>query len=305
VLSFRAHYNPPSDEQLPPTDGLIASYALGDDYHRILKRRLFQLMDKLKELDSSLDLRALVDTAPLLEKRTAVEAGIGWQGKHSNIITRDAGSWFFLAEVLLNRELAPTSPPGIDRCGQCTDCIDICPTQAIVAPYVVDARRCISYLTIELRGGIPTEFRAGVGNHIFGCDDCQTVCPWNRFAQMSPIKEFAHRPELVGRSLIDWMRMSASEWDLIFRKSAVRRPRFEGFRRNVAIALGNSGDPQSIDCLVAALSDVSPLVRGHVAWALGCFTEDLVLEPLSSALDREGDEGVLQEIRAAIQSCRK
>lgn len=304
VLVFRAHYNPPIDEAVDKKKGVIASYALGDDYHRVLKRRLFQLMDRLAEVDPTLELRALVDTAPLLEKSAALQAGLGWQGKHSNILTQDAGSWFFLSEVLVNRQLGPTGSAGVDRCGHCTDCIDICPTKAIVAPYVVDARLCISYLTIELRGVIPIELRKGIGNHIFGCDDCQTVCPWNRFATMSPIKEFEHRPELVERSLIDWMGMTASEWDLMFRKSAVRRPRYEGFRRNVAVALGNSGDFEAVDCLIDALQDDSSLVRIHVAWALGQFVSPHVESALSLALESELDGDVRHEINAALQSCR-
>lgn len=301
ALVFRADYNPPRCDAGNPRMGVIASYALGDDYHRVLKRRLFQLMDRLRELDSTLELKALVDTAPLLEKSAAVRAGLGFRGKHSNLIVQGSGSYFFLAEVLVNRDLGPSSEPAVERCGNCTKCIDVCPTRAIVAPYVVDARLCISYLTIELRGSIPVSLREGIGNRIFGCDDCQSICPWNRFASESPIAEFAHRKELVDRPLIEWMTITFDEWDLLFRVSAARRPGFNGFLRNVAVALGNSGDEKAIPVLMDALRSESPLVRSHAAWALGRFPSAMVTEGLQSARALESDETVRAEITSALQ----
>ncbi len=266
IISFLLpHETAPPDPS--PRIGNIARYALGDDYHGVVKRKLHAVLDSLRERDAGLEGRALVDTAPLLEKVAAARAGLGWQGKHSNLIRQGEGSWFLLGEILLNRRVPP-STTAKNRCGICVRCIDVCPTQAIVAPYVVDSRRCISYLTIENRGPIPEEFRAAIGNRIFGCDDCQEVCPWNRLADLEPLEEFRRRPGLRERTLVDWMVMDIEGWRRTFRKSAVKRVKFEGFKRNVAVALGNSSDAEAIPVLEARRPLESPLVQEHIDWAL-------------------------------------
>ncbi|HGY91396.1 MAG TPA: tRNA epoxyqueuosine(34) reductase QueG [Planctomycetes bacterium] len=266
IITFLLPYETARPEPSPKI-GNIARYALGDDYHRVAKRKLHAVLDALRERDATLEGRALVDTAPLLEKVAAARAGLGWQGKHSNLIRQGEGSWFLLCEILLNRPL-PASLPAKDRCGVCVRCIDVCPTRAIVAPYVVDSRRCISYLTIEHRGSIPEEFRAAIGNRIFGCDDCQEVCPWNRLADPKPLEEFRRRPGLRERTLVDWMVMDIEAWRRAFRNSAVKRVKFEGFKRNVAVALGNSSDAAAIPVLEAQRAHESPLVQEHIDWAL-------------------------------------
>ena len=271
VVVFIAEYDGRNAPSPDPTIGNISRYALGDDYHDVLKKKLHRVLDRLRDRDADIEGRALVDTAPVLEKVAAARAGLGWQGKHTNVIREDRGSWFFLAEILINRDL-PTvdqDAKAIDRCGICTACIDACPTGAIVAPYRLDARLCISYLTIELRGSIPVELRPMIGNRIFGCDDCQEVCPWNRFATESPMAEFRARPDLRERTLVEWMEMDLETWRKTFRKSAVKRTKYEGFRRNVAVALGNAGDAEAVPTLIKALGDESPVVREHVVWALG------------------------------------
>lgn len=266
VITFLAPYDRTAPDPSPEV-GNIARYALGDDYHDVLKRRLHEILDELRGEDAAFDGRALVDTAPLLEKRAAVRAGLGWQGKHTNVIREDSGSWFFLAELLINRAV-PAGEPAKDRCGLCADCIPACPTGAIVAPYVLDSRRCISYLTIELRGDIPVELRPLIGNRIFGCDDCQEVCPWNRFAAAAPIAELRARPGLRARTLVEWMDMTADDWRAVFRRSAVKRARYDGFKRNVAVALGNARPAGGRAALERALERESDMVRRHARWAL-------------------------------------
>jgi epoxyqueuosine reductase len=266
VLVFIAEYE--TAAPLPDARvGNIARYALGDDYHDVLKTKLFRIADGLRRVDPTLATRALVDTAPLLEKIAAARAGLGWQGKHTNLLREDRGSWFFLAELLVDREV-PAPAPAKDRCGVCTACIPACPTGAIVAPYVLDSRRCISYLTIELRGPIPVELRPLIGNRIFGCDDCQEACPWNRFARESPIRELRARPLLRERTLIEWLEMAEDEWRAVFRGSAVKRAKYAGFKRNVAVALGNSRDVGALPALRAALAREPGMVGEHLEWAI-------------------------------------
>ncbi len=266
VVSFLLpHDATPPDPS--PGIGNIARYALGDDYHRVAKKKLHAILDDLRARDETLEGRALVDTAPILEKVVAARAGLGWQGKHANLIRQGKGSWFLLCEILLNRPL-PRSSEAKNRCGTCVRCIDVCPTRAIVEPYVVDSRRCISYLTIEHRGAIPEEFRVAIGNRIFGCDDCQEVCPWNRLARLEPLVEFRRRPGLRERALVDWMAMDVDAWRLVFRRSAVKRVKYEGFKRNVAVALGNSSDAGAIGILEKRRALESSLVREHIDWAL-------------------------------------
>lgn len=299
VLLFAAPYGPGPPPDSSSDVGNISRYALGDDYHRVLKEKAQRILERLSEEDPDLRGRVLVDTAPILEKVAAARAGLGWQGKHTNIIREDAGSWFFLVELLVDRDV-PEPGAAVDRCGICRDCIDVCPTGAIVAPYVLDSRLCISYLTIELRGPIPRELRESVGNRIFGCDDCQEVCPWNRFATQSPIAEFRSRPGLRERSLVDWMEMSRETWTETFRGSAVKRAKYDGFKRNVAVALGNAASPGAIPVLGRALGLESALVRLHVVWALGRIGGEEARQIVLGHRESESDRAVLDEMEVVL-----
>ncbi|HET8697409.1 MAG TPA: tRNA epoxyqueuosine(34) reductase QueG [Gammaproteobacteria bacterium] len=248
--------------------GYVARYALGRDYHKVLRARLAKLADAVAERAGPHGHRVFVDSAPVLEKALARNAGLGWIGKHTNLLDRDAGSWFLLGEVFTDLPL-PVDAPVTEHCGSCRACLDVCPTGAIVAPYRLDARRCISYLTIELRGSIPEELREAVGNRIFGCDDCQLFCPWNKFARATAIDDFAVRHALDGAALADLFAWSEDEWDARTAGSALRRAGYEGWLRNIAVALGNAPSDARVLAALAARSDhPSPVVREHVRWAL-------------------------------------
>jgi epoxyqueuosine reductase len=249
--------------------GYIARYALGRDYHKVLRSRLGRLARAIEERAGARGFRAFVDSAPVLEKALARNAGLGWIGKHTNLIDREAGSWFLLGELYTSLPLPVDSPVG-EHCGSCTACLDVCPTRAIVAPYQLDARRCISYLTIEQRGAIPLELRAAIGNRIFGCDDCQLFCPWNKFARPTDVQDFSVRHELDGTELVRLFAWSESEWRERTEGSALRRAGYEGWLRNVAVALGNAEtDVAVVSALRSRSEDPSALVREHVQWALG------------------------------------
>lgn len=246
----------------------IARYALGRDYHKLLRRRLQQLADRINAAGAQHGYRVFVDSAPVLEKPLAAAAGLGWQGKHTNLINRRAGSWFLLGEIYTDLPL-PVDEPVTDHCGSCRACLDVCPTQALVAPYVLDARRCISYFTIEAKGPIPPEFRAPMGNRIFGCDDCQLVCPWNRYARTTDEPAFASRHGLDAPQLTALFAWTEQEWSERTAGSALRRPGYLGWLRNIAVALGNAPSSQAVrDALKNHASHSSDLVREHVAWAL-------------------------------------
>ncbi len=246
----------------------VSRYALGRDYHKVLRARLKRLAEFIRVQVGGAGYRAFVDSAPVLEKPLAQNAGLGWIGKHTNLLNANAGSWFFLGELFTDIPL-PVDEPAGDHCGSCTACIDICPTGAIVAPYVLDARRCISYLTIELRGSIPEEFRRAIGNRVFGCDDCQLVCPWNKFAVPSSEADFAARHGLDAALLADLFRWSETDWDAGTRGSALRRAGYAGWLRNLAVALGNAEtSPEVIAALRERMDHPSELVREHVHWAL-------------------------------------
>ena len=246
----------------------ISRYALGRDYHKVLRARLKRLAEFIQDRVGGAGYRVFVDSAPVLEKPLAQNAGLGWIGKHTNLLNANAGSWFFLGELFTDIPL-PVDEPATDHCGSCTACIDICPTGAIVAPYVLDARRCISYLTIELRGSIPEEFRTAIGNRVFGCDDCQLVCPWNKFATPSGEADFAARHGLDAALLVDLFRWSESDWDAGTRGSALRRAGYEGWLRNLAVALGNAEtSPEVVAALRDRIEHPSDMVREHVLWAL-------------------------------------
>ncbi len=287
-------------ERPPPSslEGVVSTYAHGEDYHDVLEAKLRTLADFVSET-FNLPTKTYVDTGPLLEKGYAVAAGLGWLGKHSNLISRQGSSWFFLGEILLPIAL-PSDLSEKDHCGSCTRCITACPTDAIVEPYVVDSNLCISYLTIELRGFVPRKLRALIGNRIYGCDDCQDVCPWNRFAVKSDEAAFFPREPLASMDLIAMLRMTRDQYLAATKSSAIRRARYPGLLRNVAIALGNSGDPRALPGLVEALEHSEALVRGHAAWALGELGRPDALTPLRLRLEREDQEEVREEIRCAI-----
>ena len=252
---------------------LISRYALGRDYHKVLRKRLQKLASRIEEETGPFGYRVFVDSAPVLEKALAEKAGLGWIGKHSNLLNRKDGSWFFLGEIYTDLPL-PVDTPAANHCGNCVRCIEACPTGAITAPYQVDARRCISYLTIELKGAIPEELRPLMGNRIFGCDDCQMVCPWNRFANFSSEDDFRPRPGLDAETLVRLFGWSQEEFLERTAGSAIRRSGYEGWLRNIAVALGNvrldeAADPQGvIDALERRKNNASVLVREHVDWAL-------------------------------------
>jgi epoxyqueuosine reductase len=251
-----------------PTLGYVSRYALGRDYHKILRRALATLASQLALRIGPFGYRVCVDSAPVLEKAHARNAGLGWIGKHTNLIARDAGSYFFLGEILTDLAL-PVDAPASAHCGTCEACIPACPTGAIVAPYRLDARRCISYLTIEHHSAIPVELRAAIGNRIFGCDDCQLVCPWNKFARAAAHPDFKVRHNLDATELTKLFRWTETQWEERMRGSAIHRLGFERFSRNVAVALGNAPPSNEvIRALEERREDASPLVREHVAWAL-------------------------------------
>jgi len=250
------------------TRAYVARYALGRDYHKLLRRRLQTLATEVERRAGPMGYRVFVDSAPVLEKALARNAGLGWIGKHTNLLDRDAGSWFLLGEIFTDLPL-PADRPVSAHCGSCTACLDVCPTRAIVAPYELDARRCISYLTIEHRGPIPLEFRAAIGNRIFGCDDCQLVCPWNRYARLTREGGFAPRHGLDAAELVALFAWTEAEWAERTAGSALRRAGYLGWLRNIAVALGNAPtSARVVASLAARAAHPSALVREHVAWAI-------------------------------------
>lgn len=277
-----------------PDRGAISVYAKGKDYHDILKSRLKQIAGKLVSLTGA-DVKVFVDTAPLMEKPLAVLAGIGWQGKHTNLVSRSHGSWLFLGALLTTAELAPDSPE-VDHCGSCRRCLDVCPTAAFPGPYQLDARRCIAYLTIEHKGQIAREFRKAIGNRIFGCDDCLAVCPWNKFAEASREVRFAARVETDNPPLADLLALDGESFRARFSGTPVKRTGRDRFVRNVLIAVGNSGDAALVPGLRALLDDASPLVRGMAVWALAQLIDQSEFEDeRSRRLSQEADETVRAE----------
>ena len=268
-MNYRAREARNAEAVLHESDtGYVSRYALGRDYHKVLRRMLRQLAEAVAALAGPHGYRVFVDSAPVLEKALARDAGLGWIGKHTNLIARDAGSWFFLGEVFTDLPLLPDVAAEA-HCGSCSACIPACPTGAIVAPYQLDARRCISYLTIELQGSIPPPLRAAMGNRIYGCDDCQLVCPWNKFARDASHPDFHVRHALDSPRLTELFGWSAGEFEQRMRGSAIYRIGYERWLRNIAVALGNAA---SSDSVLAALAvrrdDPSALVREHVHWAL-------------------------------------
>jgi epoxyqueuosine reductase len=273
VISVRMDYIPPGTANAwgvlnDAEAGYVSRYALGRDYHKLMRSRLQKLAERIHGVVGDFGYRAYVDSAPVLEKALARNAGLGWIGKHTVLINRRAGSYFFLGELYTDLPL-PVDQAASAHCGSCNRCIDICPTQAIVGPYQLDAKRCISYLTIELKGSIPEEFRAPMGNRIFGCDDCQLVCPWNKFAQETTEPDFAPRHSLDGAKLVELFAWSEDEFLKRTEGMAIRRTGYEGWLRNIAVALGNAPPSTEVrEALRARVDHPSAIVREHVAWAL-------------------------------------
>jgi epoxyqueuosine reductase len=281
-----------------PSRGAISIYAQGRDYHDVMKGKLKELA-VLLAAKSGAEVKVFIDTAPVMEKPLAAAAGIGWQGKHSNLVSREHGSWLFLGAIFTTAELSPDAPEA-DHCGNCRRCLDICPTRAFPAPYVLDARRCLAYLTIEHKGHIAGEFRRAMGNRVFGCDDCLAVCPWNKFAEAAREARFAARAETDNPPLAELLILDDRAFRARFANTPVKRTGRDRFLRNVLIAAGNSGDAGLLPLIEALLADASPLVRAMAVWAMRRLTADANAERLRSRyLAREADLAVRAEWQSA------
>lgn len=273
IIAVRMNYLPPqalSPEQVlnQPAIAYIARYALGRDYHKLMRKRLQKLAERIERKIGSFGYRAFVDSAPVLEKAIAEKSGLGWIGKHTLNLNRTAGSWYFIGELYTDLRL-PALTPAQNHCGDCQQCINICPTRAIVAPYRLDARRCIAYLTIEHKGPIPENLRPAIGNRVFGCDDCQLVCPWNRFAKTADDPAFRVKNSLDSSKLVDLFQWSEREFVTRTQGTVLRRLGYNRWLRNIAVGLGNAPyDPGIVAALTARADDVSSLVREHVRWAI-------------------------------------
>ncbi|MDX8392362.1 MAG: tRNA epoxyqueuosine(34) reductase QueG [Mariprofundaceae bacterium] len=309
VISLGMRYSPPSyslvEANAARGRGVISAYAHGDDYHEVMKKRLKALARDLDVLLGHHHQRVYVDTAPVLEHAFAETSGLGWQGKHSLTLNRQYGSWFLLGEIFTTADIAPGHTASF-HCGSCTACMDVCPTKAIVAPFTVDARLCISYLTIEHKGFIARHLRPLMGNRIYGCDDCQLVCPWNGDTSISTDDALKPRRENVLPELAMLLRLDDAGFRSRFRKSPVKRTGRAAFLRNVCIAMGNSGDVEFVPLLLDALGDEAALVRGHAAWALACLAADntSVFTALEQALVVEKDKSTFEDMGITIQEIR-
>jgi len=301
VISLALSYNTgePREPDAEPR-GKIARYAWGDDYHDVIKGRLRDFAARLPEIAGRpVNTRIFVDDGPMNDRAAAARAGIGWFGKNTNILTQSHGSWVFLAQVITDIPLSPDRPLK-KTCGDCVLCIDACPTGAIVTPYVIDNKRCISYLTIELRGSIPRELRSQIGDWVFGCDICQDVCPVNRKAIGSLEPAFQQRHDFAAPALIPLLELDQVAFSERFRRSPIKRAKRVGLQRNVCVALGNIGDPAAVPSLANSLQHESDIVRGHAAWALGRIGGNESRAALASALEDETDAGVIAEIEHAL-----
>ena len=296
------NYRCPASATIPDKTlrGKIAQYARGDDYHDVMKEKLLALLQFIQKNNAQpIQGKVYVDTGPVLEREFAVRAGMGWFGKHTNLIHKRIGSWLLIGEILLDIKLDEDHPT-TDHCGTCTRCLEACPTEAILEPYVLDSRRCISYHTIELKKAIPLEYREAMGNRVFGCDDCQDVCPWNRRAPVTRHTSFYPRPWNDMPGLIEMLRLSREEYQARFQGSPIKRTKHRGLRRNAAVALGNTKNPEAVPALIESLSDEEPLVRGHAAWALGNIGGDQAISSLEIAQKTENNPDVIEEIEQAL-----
>jgi len=285
IICVRMNYMPEDTEKLAtlsdPVKGYVARYTLGRDYHKLMRKRLTQLGKQIEAEAGSLGYRAFVDSAPVLERPLAQKAGLGWVGKHGLVLNREAGSWFLLGELFIDLPLPVDPPEDENHCGRCTACIDVCPTDAFPQPGVLDARRCISYLTIELKGSIPKELRPKMGNRIFGCDDCQMICPWNRFSDTTTEQDFQPRNNLNDAALLTLFSWDEETFLKKTEGSAIRRTGHEGWLRNIAVALGNgNGGSEVINALQQRLTHPSEVVQEHVQWALAQLQNNSAATPL-------------------------
>jgi epoxyqueuosine reductase len=303
IVMLGVNYGPDSD---PLTilqqreRGAISVYAQREDYHETIKKRLKALARWLiAQAGGDADVKVFVDTAAVMEKPLAAAAGLGWQGKHTNLVSREFGSWLFLGSIFTTLEL-PTDERDDDRCGTCRNCLDVCPTEAFPAPYRLDARRCISYLTIEHKGPIDRALRPLMGNRIYGCDDCLAVCPWNKFAQAGRDAKLAMRDDLREPRLAELSRLDDAAFRALFAKTAVKRAGRDRFVRNVLIAIGNSGDASLAPDAEARLGDDSPLVRGAAVWALGRLDRTRLTARAAMQRDVDSDPAVAEEWTAAL-----
>jgi epoxyqueuosine reductase len=307
VISVGLNYykSPARSPMSSENTGWISRYAWGDDYHDLMKSKLQILLERVNEIaDAPVQGRAFVDSGPVMERDFAGVAGLGWIGKNAQLISPAKGSWFFLGELFVDLPLVYDRPMR-DRCGQCDLCLKACPTNAFVGPYILDARRCISYLTIEIKGWMPRHLRPLVGNHIFGCDICQEVCPYNVKARETAEAAFGPRQGLYAPQLIPLLALTAEEFRQRFRGSPILRAKRRGFLRNVAVALGNIGSVEAIPALIHGLDDDEPLVRGHVAWALGRIGTAEAHAGLRQRLGIEDDAYVRTEIKEALRDAGK
>ncbi len=309
VVGMQYKSNKKNKNYCSDNDGKIAEYARGGDYHKFIKKRLLRILKELKELDETIEGRSFVDTAPILERDLAVKAGLGWKGKNSLLLNRDLGSYFFLGVLLLNKEITNSNLFEDNHCGTCNECVEKCPTDAIIGPEIVDARRCISYLTIELRGAIPRDLRTMMGNHIFGCDICQMVCPWNEKSPETQQSRFLPRSENENTNLEYLIQLDEKSFREKFQGTAILRAKYDGFLRNVLIAIGNSHKKKYLNTLRKTLRHRYPLVRGHSAWAIAEIAkrenEDWVRFSLEDRLSVEKDEWVIEEIELALGEISK
>ncbi len=302
------NYHPPEEapSSADPSRAVFARYARGEDYHEMMKERLIALQEWIAGELVPVSGRAYVDTGAVLERELAQRAGLGWAGRNTMLIRPGRGSYCFLGVVLLDVELEADAPFTADRCGRCSRCVEACPTGALLGRGVdgaplMDARRCISYLTIEQRGPIPRELRPLIGNRVYGCDICQEVCPWNSFAEPTGEVAFLPRAGVDGASLVELMGMTQEEFSRRFKGSPVKRTKRRGLLRNVAVALGNWGSPEAVPVLAESLSDAEPLVRGHAAWALGRIGTEGAMQALLGRAEVEEDAWVREEIETALE----
>jgi epoxyqueuosine reductase len=303
IVMLSVNYRSAEPVEPDAGQGRVSRYAWGDaDYHDLIRERLNRLAEYAGEIMPGARMRGVIDTAPLLEREFAELAGLGWSGKNTLLLNRTAGSYFFLAALLIDVELDYDAPHAADHCGTCRACLDACPTGAFPEPYVLDASRCISYLTIELRDAIPAELRSGIGDWLFGCDVCQTVCPWNRHAPIADEAAFAPRSDSNPLDLIALFDLDDAAFRERFRYTALWRPKRRGLLRNAAIVLGNRPMPAAVAALIKGLNDSEPLVRGACAWALGNYPEPAAREALRRRGKTELDAGTLEEIKRALSS---